>query len=88
MSKKKDSLPIGGVNKLAEMLADIEIPRRFCLNLAEEIKKRIENKITVMEIEWKKHLEGEGGSCYCLASETSCLPERIKELKSILEIIK
>lgn len=48
----------------------------------------LENLISEYKAEWKKHLAEERGSCYCMASDVSCLPERIKELEKILEVLK
>jgi hypothetical protein len=48
-------------------------------------KRKVRARITVIEAAWKKHLLEEGGSCYCIASDESCAPQVIAELKKILE---
>ena len=47
------------------------------------IRKRI-NKHTV---DWRKHLKDEGGSCYCMASHESCIPEITGELEDLIKEI-
>jgi hypothetical protein len=48
-------------------------------------RKQLEDKIKLMEKEWAEHLRKEGGRCYCLSSNVSCLPERANELKELLD---
>lgn len=45
-----------------------------------EVRARLEE----LNRKWKKHLEDDGGSCYCLASKYSCIPEKIDELRWVL----
>lgn len=48
-------------------------------------KRKVRARIAAIEAAWKKHLLEEGGSCYCMASDQSCGPQLIAELKKILE---
>jgi len=52
--------------------------------LISEFEASVRGRLKELERDWKKHLEGEGGSCYCLANENSCRPEIIKELHKLL----
>lgn len=48
------------------------------------VRRRIEKHIETLRTTWNKHLEEDGGSCYCLASDTSCIPQVITELKKLI----
>lgn len=48
-------------------------------------RKQIQRRINELDVIWKKHYLKEGGSCYCMASETPCIPDIIKELKRLLK---
>jgi len=49
-----------------------------------QFQKQLQEKISSIDAKWKKHLFDEGGSCYCMASETPCSPDIIKHLEKVL----
>jgi len=73
-----------GLLKILELARDRRIPRTIIINDLIGIVEVLQKQLVDMQTKWDKHLKDEGGSCYCLASDTSCLPERIKEIKEIL----
>ena len=50
--------------------------------------EEIENKIKELKKQWKKHLEEDGGSCYCQAYAESCIPERLEDWKLFKKMIR
>lgn len=79
---------IDGLNKILELARDYLISRVVIIRHLDAIVGFLESHKKNLEKEWKEHLEGEHGSCYCMASDDSCIPERIKEIDMILCGIK
>jgi hypothetical protein len=64
----------------------IGIPKGAILKL--NVIDLIDKRIAELQPIWKKHLKGEGGSCYCMSSDESCIPEAIEELRKLKKEIK
>lgn len=78
MEKKKVSL-----ESICEQCFCHGVPRAVA-NAILGLKKQIEDELVRMQAKWAAHLKEEKGSCYCMASETSCLPQMMETLEKVL----
>jgi hypothetical protein len=62
--------------------------KREKANTKETVIGLIDKRIAELQPIWKKHIKDEGGSCYCMSSDKSCIPEAIEELRKLKKEIK
>lgn len=62
-----------------------DVVKRVKKEFGKTQRKQIQQRIDELDTIWKKHLKEENGSCYCMSSDESCIPEVINELKRLLK---